>query len=47
MSTDGGSNYNVTKTTTFFQQHEEDDTGASLEYQTTNDLAQAHWFSKI
>ena len=42
MSTDGGSNYNVTKTTTFFQTwHNEADTETTLEYATTSDLAQS------
>ena len=42
LSTDGGSNYNVTKTTTAFQAwHKEDDTGTSLGYNTGNDLAQS------
>ncbi len=42
MSTDGGSNYNVTKTTTFFRAyHAEDDSGTSLEYFTGSDLAQS------
>jgi len=42
MSTDGGSNYNVTKTTTFFRAtHREDDSLAELGYRTGNDLAQS------
>ena len=42
MSTDGGSNYNVTKTSTFFRAyHAEDDSGTSLEYFTASDLAQS------
>ena len=42
LSTDGGSNYNVTKTTTFFRAtHREDDTLAELGYRTGNDLAQS------
>jgi hypothetical protein len=41
MSTDSGSNYNVTKTTTFFlAQHDEADTYTSLEYGASRDLAQ-------
>ena len=41
-SSDGGSNYNVTKTTTFFQAyHLENDSGAGLSYQTGSDLAQS------
>jgi hypothetical protein len=42
MSTDGGSNYNVTKTTTFFRTyHDEADTATTLGYQTSKDLAQS------
>ena len=42
MSADSGSNYNVTKTTTFFQTwHNEADTETTLEYATTSDLAQS------
>jgi len=42
MSSDGGSNYNVTKTTTFFQTwHNEADTETTLEYATSSDLAQS------
>ena len=42
MSTDGGSTYNVTKTTTFFRaRHNEADTSTALEYRTTQDLAQS------
>jgi len=45
MSTDAGSNYNVTKTTTVFTaQHGEDGTDASLDYRTTFDLAQSTSF---
>jgi hypothetical protein len=48
MSTDGGSNYNVTKTTTFFQaQHNELDNVAELAYETANDLAQSTAFQDI
>tara|TARA_R100001509_G_scaffold141269_1_gene96269 strand:+ start:766 stop:1374 length:609 start_codon:yes stop_codon:yes gene_type:complete len=40
-STDGGSNYNVTKTTTFFHaQHNEADNYTNFDYQTGNDVAQ-------
>jgi len=47
-SIDGGSNYNVTKTTTFFQaQHREDDASASLDYSTGNDIAQGTGYSNI
>jgi hypothetical protein len=42
MSTDLGSNYNVTKTTTtFFTEHGEGGTGASVGYITARDLAQS------
>ena len=42
MSTEGGSNYNVTKTTTFFiSEHNESDTASALYYWTGGDLAQS------
>jgi len=42
MTIDSGSNYNVTKTTTFFQAfHNEADTETQLEYRTPSDLAQS------
>ena len=42
MSTDSGSNYNVTKTTTAFRAiHNESDTTTALTYRTTEDLAQS------
>jgi hypothetical protein len=42
MSTDSGSNYNVTKTTTYFQAvHDEADTTTGLAYITAYDLAQS------
>jgi len=42
MSTDSGSNYNVTKTTTSFRsRHAEDNSYAVLEYRTGEDLAQS------
>jgi hypothetical protein len=42
LSTDNGSNYNVTKTTTsFWSYHFEDDTATGLEYSTAYDLAQS------
>ena len=48
MSVDGGSNYNVTKTTTFFRAfHGEGGGGAVLEYRTANDLAQATGFQVL
>jgi hypothetical protein len=40
-STDGGSNYNIAKTTTFFRAvHAENDTAAQIDYTTGDDLAQ-------
>lgn len=48
MSTDGGSNYNVTKTTTFFRAfHYENDVDALLAYDTGVDLAQSTAFQNI
>ncbi len=48
LSTDGGSNYNVTKTTTHFQaQHYEDDTATALSYITSADLAQSTAFQPL
>jgi hypothetical protein len=42
FSTDGGSNYNVTKTTTFFRYiHKEDDAATGLDYITSQDLSQS------
>jgi len=42
MSTDGGSNYNVTKTSTVFRAyHTQDDTGTSLAFDTGSNLAQS------
>ena len=42
FSSDGGSNYNVTKTTTsFYARHAENDDFASILYLTSNDLAQS------
>ena len=42
MSIDGGSNYNVTKTSTFFETYvEEDGTDSQLTYATARDLAQS------
>ena len=41
VSTDAGSNYNLTKTTTMFHaQHDEGDSFASLSYASSDDLAQ-------
>jgi hypothetical protein len=48
MSTDGGANYNVTKTTSFFRAyHKEDDTDTALSYETTLDLAQSTAFQHL
>ena len=48
LSTDSGSNYNVTKTTTFFTAyHDEADTTTSLEYDAVSDLAQSTAFQRI
>jgi hypothetical protein len=48
MSTDSGSNYNVTKTTTAFRsQHQEADASEVLEYLTGQDLAQSTAFQNL
>ena len=48
MSTDAGSNYNVTKTTTFFRSiHDEADTYTNLTYDSGVDLAQSTSFQKL
>jgi hypothetical protein len=48
LSTDSGSNYNVTKTTTFFRTyHDEADTATTLTYGTSHDLAQSTAFQEI
>jgi hypothetical protein len=48
MSTDSGSNYNVTKTTTFFQTYnDEAGNDAILEYVTGSDLAQSTAFQAL
>ena len=47
-SIDSGSNYNVTKTTTYFRAyHDEADTGSSLAYVTSHDLAQSTGYQLI
>ena len=47
-STDGGTNYNVTKTTTlFFAYHNEGDTLTELTYSTSRDLAQSTSFQDL
>ena len=48
MSTDSGSNYNVTKTTTNFQAyHTESDSEAGILYQASHDLAQSTAFQTL
>jgi hypothetical protein len=48
MSTDSGSNYNVTKTTTFFgTYHNEADADTNLYYSTAYDLAQSTAFQAL
>jgi hypothetical protein len=48
MSTDSGSNYNVTKTTTAFRSwHNEADTDTAVQYETTYDLAQGTGFQHL
>jgi hypothetical protein len=47
-STDSGSNYNVTKTTTFFEAiHNEADSVTALQYVTSYDLAQSTAFQNV
>ena len=48
MSTDSGSNYNVTKTSTYFlAYHNEADSGTLLAYSATRDLAQSTSFQRL
>jgi len=48
LSTDGGSNYNVTKTSTFFRaSHIEDDTQTSFGYITSGDQAQGTGYQRL
>ena len=48
MSVDGGSNYNVAKTTTYFKaQHGENGGGGQLGYQTGQDLAQGTGYQRL
>ena len=48
MSTDSGSNYNVTKTTTYFRAyHDEADIDPVLAYDTFRDLAQSTGFQRL
>jgi hypothetical protein len=47
-SIDAGSNYNVTKTTSFFNAHQQEDDGdAGLNYRTGNDLSQSTDFQYL
>ena len=47
-SIDGGSNYNVTKTTTFFRAyHSEDDSQNGLDYEAGEDIAQGTGFQNL
>ena len=47
-SVDGGSNWNVTKTTTFFHSyHDEGDVHSNLQYKTDKDLAQGTGFQHL
>lgn len=48
LSTDSGSNYDVTKTTTFFAPvHAENDSEATLSYKTSYDIAQGTGFQSL
>ena len=49
MSTDGGSNYNVTKTSTWFQAYNDEATGSvyGIEYSIDHDLAQSTAFQDL
>ena len=48
MSVDGGSNYNVTKTSTMFRSwHKEDDSATALAYDAGYDLAQSTAFQPL
>ena len=48
LSIDSGSNYNVTKTTTWFQAyHQESDSAAGISYESGQDLAQSTAFQVI
>jgi hypothetical protein len=48
FSVDTGSNYNVTKTSTFFYAYvDENGSGATLGYDASNDLAQSTNFQKL
>ena len=48
FSIDGGSNYNVTKTTTYFRSvHDEADSYTALAYETSRDLAQGTGYQNL
>ena len=48
FSSDGGSNYNMDKTTTYFEAyHQEADNGAGLVYVTSHDLVQSSAYQRI
>ena len=48
LSTDGGSNYNVTKTSTaFYTYHLENDTDSGLAYNGSSDLAQSTSYQRF
>ena len=47
LSTDSGSNYNVTKTSTFFRAYHSEGDDTSLSYFTTEDLAQSTSFQSL
>ena len=47
LSIDGGSNYNVTKTTTFFRATHLEDNTTAFAYRTGNDLAQSTAFQML
>jgi hypothetical protein len=48
MSTDGGSNYNVTKTSTAFRTaHDEADSATAVSYESAQDLAQSTAYQKL
>ncbi len=48
FSIDGGSNYNVSKTSTHFQaRHREDDASTDLSYQTSRDLANGTGYQDV
>ena len=48
LSTDSGSNYNVTKTTTYFRAtHDEADSATQFVYETSYDLAQSTSYQRI